>query len=85
MDDQVRDKIVKHIKSRVSGECSFCKSKNFSYEGIYESKEYHWGNFVPGASMIPIVVLVCVNCSHLELFSAVKLGIIDLETGRLKL
>jgi hypothetical protein len=69
-----------HLGSRP---CTFCGHKHFSVESIFEVKEFHQGNFIPGATMIPFVLIICDGCGYQHTFNAVRLGLVNPQTGKI--
>jgi hypothetical protein len=51
--------------------------------GIMELREYHEGNVVLGGSLTPVVVVVCEKCGGTQLFNAIKLGLVDINSGKI--
>ncbi len=62
--------------------CAACGKRNFTLvDKVYELREFNEGNLVIGSdsSVIPLVLLVCIDCGAIVTISAIKLGIFDLE------
>lgn len=61
--------------------CAACGKDNFTLvDKIYELREFNEGNVIiggPDSSVIPLVVLVCVDCGALVTLSAIKLGLFN--------
>ena len=75
-------RILKEKLDTLDIKCVACGKDDFTIiDRIFQYPEFQGGS---NAKVIPIVVLFCDNCSHIENFSAVTLGIIDISEKKLK-
>ena len=66
-------------------ECHVCrKAGPWDAVMVGEVRQYCDGVSVGGAPIAPLVVLTCSHCGNTVLFNAIKLGLVDQETARLK-
>jgi hypothetical protein len=64
--------------------CPTCQStERLEISGIMELRDYHEGNFIVGGGVTPVVILVCSKCGGTQLFNAIKLEVVDRNTGKL--
>jgi hypothetical protein len=47
-------------------------------------QQYNEGNHCPGAPIAPLILISCRSCGHTILFSAIGLGVVDPDTGKVK-
>ena len=67
--------------------CLFCGHKQLNVGNVIDTTEYNDGipaALIQGASHIPLIEVVCERCGFSHLFNAIKLGVIDRRTGKLK-
>jgi hypothetical protein len=66
-------------------DCPICIESTVWWIGnIVEVREYNEGNRCSGAAITPLVQVQCDKCSHVVLFNAISLGVVDPETGKVK-
>lgn len=62
-------------------ECRFCKHNILEVGDPWHLQTYNEGMLIGRAPVMPIISVSCSNCSHIEFFGAIPLGIID-NNGR---
>jgi len=67
--------------------CSVCQHRNWKiFTKIFEIPEFHSRSAMGGATRIPVISVMCTNCSNTLFFNAIKLGVVpaDKKEGDLK-
>ena len=62
--------------------CPICESGELHVmDTIFELREYQGGQLKLGGrtSIIPVIPASCPECGHIQLFSAVRLGVVEVE------
>ncbi len=80
-----QQKVFDALKRKIpqAGRCSSCGNDNWTVDPtVFEMREFSGGGLtVGGGAIVPIIVLTCSNCGHMNLLNAVALGLLD-KTGR---
>ena len=87
LNDSQRKLILEKVMSVWKGKrnCPICIESTVWWIGnIVEVREYNEGNRCSGAAITPLVQVQCDKCSHVVLFNAISLGVVDPETGKVK-
>lgn len=74
---QIDQRIIDFINSRWRGgkHCTLCNTNSWNVESnLAELRFLHYGSFVLGGPVVPLVVVTCNNCGHTILFNAMKAG-----------
>src|SRR5262249_46514106 len=63
--------------------CSLCGNTNWTVDTtVYEMREFLGGGLIMGGgAIVPVIILTCTTCGHMNLLNAVALGVLD-NTGR---
>lgn len=72
-----RKKITDWLNSNWKGKklCPICQSNNwFILNNVWESREFHSGDFVVGGPVLPLVSVMCNVCGYTLLFNAIAVG-----------
>ena len=88
LDDEQIKTVLSWINDRwKTHECPVCSAQNWVIsETVFEMREFNPKEFVVGAPVSPLVVLVCNNCGYSMAFNALKIGVVaqpiaDVEEG----
>lgn len=57
--------------------CQVCGNKNFTLSGVFIMLEYYGTKIFLGGEIMPMVPVVCTNCSNTIFFNAIFLGVVD--------
>lgn len=49
---------------------------------VCELREFNQGSLVVGGPVTPLVSVSCSNCGATQLFNAIRLGVVDPQTGQ---
>ena len=91
--DKEETRIVESVKKYFTEKapmgvpCSICQHRDWKIAPkIFEISEFHSRSAMGGAPRIPVISLMCVNCSNTLFFNAIKLGVVpaDEKEGDLK-
>ena len=52
-------------------------------DAILELREFNEGNLILGGPVTPLLPVACQNCGYTQLFNAIKLELVDRNTGKL--
>ncbi|WP_115702568.1 hypothetical protein [Legionella sainthelensi] len=72
------DKLVSYLKEKWNGKsCPMCLSGNWIVQdNCFQLTQYNAHSFVIGGPVIPIIPVICNNCSNTLLINALLAGII---------
>jgi hypothetical protein len=63
--------------------CPACQNvTKWEIGGILELRNYNEGNVILGGAVTPVLTLVCSTCGGTQFFNAVKLGLVDRNSGK---
>jgi hypothetical protein len=66
-------------------ECPICNPTTaWGIGTIVEVRKFNEGNHCPGAAITPFIPVQCNNCGYTVLFNAIRLGVVDRDTGKVK-
>ena len=66
-------------------ECPICNHTTaWGIGTIVEVREFNEGNHCPGAAITPFIQVHCNNCGYTVLLNAVRLGVVNRDTGKVK-
>jgi hypothetical protein len=85
IDHETLEKAVRRVWSRAR-ECQVCTS-TMSWgivRDLVELRGYYEGIRMEGGPSWPMVAVMCEHCGHTVLINAVRLGLIDPDTGKVK-
>lgn len=73
------EKLISYLKEKWKGKsCPMCQTGNWIVQdSCFQLTEYNTDAFVIGGPVIPIIPVVCNNCSNTLLISALLAGIIS--------
>jgi len=77
-----QQQIVRDALSSHNTTCSVCGLPHFVIiDKLYELREFNDGNLIVGgdSSILPLVIISCMNCGNLITMSAIKLGLLNTQ------
>lgn len=80
-------KVLKKKFDELNFKCAVCGHDDFTIiDRIFQYEEFQPSSTTTTGNpkVLPIVVLFCDTCGHIEHFSAIKLGVIDVSEKQLK-
>jgi hypothetical protein len=74
-------KIVDYLKDKWKGRpCPMCQSGGWIVQdSCFQLMTYHSGNIILGGPVIPLIPIICNNCSNTVLINAILVGVINPE------
>ncbi len=71
-------KIISYLEEKWRGRpCPMCQSGAWSIQdSCFQLMAYHSGSFVIGGPVIPLIPIICNNCSNTVLINAILSGVI---------
>jgi hypothetical protein len=78
--------IVRQLQKFWKGDriCPACAEKTkWEISGIMELREYNEGNIILGGKLTPVIIVVCEKCGGTQLFNAIKLELVDRNSGKI--
>ncbi|PIZ04435.1 MAG: hypothetical protein COY58_04165 [Gammaproteobacteria bacterium CG_4_10_14_0_8_um_filter_38_16] len=86
IDDEKLKKLSESLREKWKNRvCPMCQSGNWIIqENCFELREFNGGNLVIGGTVIPIVPIVCNNCSNTVFINAILSGVVsvDIKDGK---
>lgn len=84
LNEQQLQKVEQHLNDKVKKiggmSCSVCENRNWKiFTKIFEISEFHSRSAMGKAPRIPVVSVMCVNCSNTLFFNAIELGIVSAD------
>jgi hypothetical protein len=86
--EEKHGKLLAALNSKVTFPipCPLCHTADWDLNPeIFQYSPYSKGTLVAGGLLFPVILLVCKKCGNTISISAVKLGIVNPETGDLSL
>lgn len=85
------EKLIEVLKNKIEPfkkgyfKCAVCEHNVLNLGSIVELRTWNDGVFVEGAPTVPAVSLQCDRCGHIQLHSAIKLGLVNMQTGKIEI
>lgn len=80
LDDEQIDKINRHLDEKGSPPliCSICHQSKWEIaDGVFVSRDQAHIAKLGGGTVIPSIVVICLNCGNTLFFNAIVLGIVQ--------
>lgn len=85
--NQEETRIVEGVKKHLDKiapmgiSCSVCKHRNWKiFTKIFEVREFYPDSAMGGPSRLPVISVMCTNCSNTLFFNAIELEIVPADT-----
>ena len=79
LNEKQKNSVKQHFtdKAPMGISCSVCQHRNWEIgPKIFEITEFHSGGAMVGGPRIPVVSVMCVNCSNTLFFNAIRLNLV---------
>jgi len=76
LNEEQKKKLLEHLQKKFAGACPICVTNAWTIGPLLHALPWTGGGVTLGGGAIPMVVVVCNNCSFVAHFAAVPIGIV---------
>jgi len=74
--EEQKQKVIAHLQAKFAGACPICLTQAWTIGPLVHALPWASGAIALGGGAVPMVVVVCNNCSFVAHFAAVPIGIV---------